>query len=144
MSDYEANILESQMTYGAIDDHDTLQLMKAASTGIKFSHFNNYVRKSPFSMQEWAGFLHLSPRTLQRYQSDQKRFPSIYSEKILEMMLLLKWGAEVFGDEDNFAVWLNTKSIALGSQKPKELLDNTFGIHLVKDELTRIEHGVLA
>ena len=40
--------------------------------------------------------------------------------------------------------WLETKNIMLGGVKPKDLLDNTFGISLVKDELTRIEYGVLA
>ena len=41
-------------------------------------------------------------------------------------------------------IWLDAENIALGGVKPKSLLDSTFGIEIVKDELTRIEHGILA
>ena len=58
-------------------------------------------------------------------------------------MLYIK-GLEVFGDTDKFDIWLESKNIALGGKRPKNLLDNTFGVNLIKDELTRIEHGVLA
>ena len=58
--------------------------------------------------------------------------------------MLNKYGIEVFDDQDKFNVWLLTKNVALGGIKPKDLLDSSFGIQLLKDELTRIEHGVLA
>jgi uncharacterized protein (DUF2384 family) len=35
-------------------------------------------------------------------------------------------------------------SVPLGSIKPKELLDTTYGINMVADELGRIEHGIFA
>jgi len=57
---------------------------------------------------------------------------------------LLEKGAEVFGNEPKFDLWLNTENLALGNIKPKSLFDSTFGINLLIDELTRIEHGVLA
>jgi putative toxin-antitoxin system antitoxin component (TIGR02293 family) len=60
------------------------------------------------------------------------------------LVMLYEYGIEVFGDRDNFNIWLNSRSIALGGRSPKELLDTKFGIDLVKDELGRIEHGVLA
>ena len=44
----------------------------------------------------------------------------------------------MFGDEAYFHTWLVTQNIALGNITPKELLDNTFGIQLLNDELTRI------
>ena len=50
----------------------------------------------------------------------------------------------MFGNKDYFNTWLNSVNLALGSLKPKQLLDSYFGIELIKDELTRIEHGVLA
>jgi len=31
-----------------------------------------------------------------------------------------------------------------GSLKPKSLLDSSFGIRMISDQLGRIEHGVLA
>ncbi|MDN5292625.1 MAG: hypothetical protein PWQ06_2864, partial [Anaerophaga sp.] len=50
----------------------------------------------------------------------------------------------VFGSTSNFLTWINSKSIPLGGVKPIDLLDNSFGINMVKDELIKIEHGVLA
>ena len=81
---------------------------------------------------------------MQRYKKEKKSFDPIYSEKILEVTLLYNLGAEVFGNKDKFNTWLETKNLALGRIKPKGLLDNTFGIGLLKDELTRIEYGTLA
>ena len=86
----------------------------------------------------------MSERTMQRYKKEKKTFDPIYSEKILEVMLLYKLGINVFGNKEKFISWIETKNLALGGVKPKELLDNTFGISLLKDELTRIEHGILA
>jgi putative toxin-antitoxin system antitoxin component (TIGR02293 family) len=58
--------------------------------------------------------------------------------------LLYKKGIEVFGEEENFYAWMDFKSIPLGGVKPKDLLDTSFGINMIRDELGRIEHGILA
>lgn len=75
---------------------------------------------------------------------EKKAFQPIQSERIVELAMLYRYGLEVFGDKDNLNVWLNSRSIALGGSSPKELLDTKFGIGMVKDELGRIEHGILA
>lgn len=62
----------------------------------------------------------------------------------LEIALLYLKGLDVFVDSQKFNTWLESQNIALGGIKPKDLLDNTFGINMIKDELSRIEHGVLA
>jgi putative toxin-antitoxin system antitoxin component (TIGR02293 family) len=102
------------------------------------------VGDTPFSLTEWANYLQLSERTIQRNQKENKTFQPIQSERIVEVSMLYKYGVEVFGNKDNFDTWLNTKSIALGGRIPKDLLDTKFGISMVKDELGRIEHGILA
>jgi len=135
---------EAAVAYGAVDNNNIFLLINSIKRGIRFPIFKNIVDKSAFNINEWSGFLHLSERTMQRYKKENKTFDPIYSEKIFEITMLFNYGKEVFGDEDNFNTWLQTKSVALGGIAPKELLNNTFGIRLVKDELTRIEHGVLA
>lgn len=95
-------------------------------------------------MNEWAGFLHLSERTLQRHKKDKAVFDAASSEKILEILLLYRYGVQVFGESGKFDLWLRTRNLALGGIKPKDLLDNSFGINLLKDELYRIEQGVLS
>ena len=61
-----------------------------------------------------------------------------------ELSSLYQYGAEVFGNEEKFIVWLESKNIALGGKKPKEMLDTNLNINLLKDELVRIEYGIFA
>jgi putative toxin-antitoxin system antitoxin component (TIGR02293 family) len=139
-----AYIRDKKMSYDSIDKNDVIHLIETVREGISFSIFSGFVKKTPFSLAEWSSFLNMSERTMQRYQKEKKSFDSIYAEKILQITLLYKIGIEVFGNEEKFNTWLESQNLALGGRKPKELLDNTFGIGLLKDELTRIEHGILA
>jgi putative toxin-antitoxin system antitoxin component (TIGR02293 family) len=120
------------------------EVMTVLRRGITFGDFLNIVKESLLNMQEWAQILHLDARTLQRYRVGNLTFAPLQSEKILEIKILNKLGAEIFGDLHRFDIWLNSKNIALGGARPKDLLDNAFGIALIKDELIRIQYGVLA
>ncbi len=131
-------------SYHTADDKNVLAIIDAVRTGISFHEFDKIVRHTPFSLTEWANYLQLSERTIQRNQKEKKPFQPIHSERIVELVMLYEYGVEVFGDKHNFNTWLNSRSIALGGRTPKELLDTKFGVGMVKDELGRIEHGVLA
>lgn len=130
--------------YDSIDDRNILFLIKKSREGIKYAAFNSLQKEIPLNQEEWSRILHLSERTLQRYKKDKIDFGPIYSERIIEVQLLFNKGIEVFGNLEKFHNWLNSRSIALGGINPVSLLDNTFGIMMLKDELTRIEYGVLA
>lgn len=135
---------EPLITYATLDDRNAFSLINAIKEGVNFSFFEHLAKSIPFTLREWSAYLHLSERSLQRYKKQKGTFNAITSEKIIEITMLNKFGIEVFGNQENFNVWLNTKNVALGSIKPKELLDSSFGIQLLKDELIRIEHGILA
>ncbi len=136
--------LLKNLSYSNIDDKGVLRLIHASRTGVAYTLFKSIINHSPFTIKEWANYLHISERTMQRYTKEKKVFDPIQSEKILEVTLVYKFGIEVFEKKENFDIWLNTNNVALGNIKPKSLLDTTFGISLLKDELTRIEHGILA
>lgn len=121
-----------------------LSLSAAVKKGVRYAQFKKLSEEIPFTAGDWSTVLNLNERTMQRYKNEQKTFDPIYSDKILQIAILYSLGIEVFGDKANFDTWLETKNVALGGEKPKELLDNTFGISLVKDELNRIENGILA
>jgi putative toxin-antitoxin system antitoxin component (TIGR02293 family) len=131
-------------SYKSADDKNVLAIIDAVRAGISFNEFEKIVSNAPFSLAEWANYLQLSERTIQRAQKEKKSFQPIQSERIVELVMLYEYGIEVFGDKENFNIWLNSKSIALGGRTPKELLDTMFGVGMVKDELGRIEHGILA
>ena len=124
--------------------NDTFELLKLSRSGIRFNLFLEIVKSSPFSLKEWSKFLHLTERTIQRYKKESKTFEPIQSERIIEIAKLQLKGKEIFGSKENFEQWMNSKIVALGGIKPIELLDSSFGIDLLMDELGRIEHGILA
>jgi len=131
---------------GLVDttDIDVYALIQTVRDGLSYGIFQEWAASMPFSPAEWSAFLHLSERTLQRYKKEEATFDAPQSEKVLEIRLLFNRGTAVFEDKDNFATWLNASNVALGHVKPKDLLDSSFGINLLQDELTRIEQGVLA
>lgn len=129
--------------YPVLDD-DSVGMVNLLREGVEFPYLNSISDRINFTLEDWASYLHLSERTIQRYKKEKKPFDTIYTEKIVQIDLLYKKGADVFGNEANFHTWMETKSIPLGGVKPKELLDTTYGINLVADELGRIEHGIFA
>lgn len=132
------------LTFRSLDNNDIFKLINATREGVDFKTFNEFSITYPLNSTTWSKILNMSERTIQRYRREKKRFDSIHTEKLLLIMLLFKKGSDVFGNTKNFLTWISSENIALGGVKPIDLLDNSFGINLVKDELIKIEHGVLA
>ncbi|MBZ5857631.1 type II RES/Xre toxin-antitoxin system antitoxin [Flavihumibacter profundi] len=138
------NLEEPAIAYNFSDDKSIFRLIDAVRNGLSYTLFNSLLDSIPFSLSEWSQYLHLSDRTIQRIRKEKKTFDPASSERIVEIIRLYNYGTGVFGNKENFDSWLETTNLALGSIVPKSLLDTSFGISLLKDELTRIEHGVLA
>ena len=81
---------------------------------------------------------------MHRYKKEMTTFDQASSEKILEIILLYRYGVQVFRQHEKFDSWLETHNLALGGKKPKDFLDSSFGIILLRDELLRTEQGILA
>lgn len=137
-------VYHTSAVYSSIDDKGVFSIIDSINRGISFASFENIIKKYSFSLQNWADFLHISNKTLSRYQKESKTFDALQSERILQIEILYSKGEEVFGDRENFMKWLETKNLALGDILPLDLLKTSFGINLLLDELVRIEHGVLA
>ncbi len=135
---------EEETDLSLVNEPDAGYFINYTHSGMPFNTFEKQSQKVPFTQNEWSNVLNLSERTFQRYKKENKKFESIYTEKILEIILLFNRGIEVFQNENNFYEWLNTPSMALGNIKPLSIIDNSFGIEAVKNELGRIEHGIFA
>lgn len=133
-----------KITFKSLDNKDIFKLIKSTREGVDYDTFGNLADRFPLNITDWSRILNVSERTMQRYKREKKRFDSIHSERLLLIMLLFKKGLEVFKSTDYFIKWLHSENISLGGVKPLNMLDNTFGVNLIKDELVRIEHGVLA
>lgn len=124
---------------------DRMLIVKAIRKGIPQSLFKSIKDALPFSEEDWADFLDISIKSLQRYKKDETHvFKSIHSEKILELTEVIAMGHEVFDTREQFSLWLNTPSYALGDMKPIELIKDSYGKELVINELTRIDQGIFA
>jgi putative toxin-antitoxin system antitoxin component (TIGR02293 family) len=126
------------------DESRKYDLIKLVRDGIAYNDFLEFFNDEPFTEKEWANYLGISSRTLDRYKNGTKKFPSKQSERIIEIKRLLNYGESVFEDRDNFMYWMSTQNIPMGGVVPKELLDTTMGINMVHDQLGRIEHGIFA
>jgi putative toxin-antitoxin system antitoxin component (TIGR02293 family) len=129
--------------YRSIFDNK-VRLNRMITAGLSYSLFEHLRDKSPFSKDEWANFLDISIKTLDRYKQAGKTFKASQSEKIVGMIEVLERGKGVFGDMDIFKRWLYTHIPAMSNTRPIDLLSTSYGKDRVLDELTRIEHGIFA
>jgi len=124
--------------------NDKFKLVELIQAGISFGLFEKIRAIFPFTMQDWSAFLDISPKSLQRYSNDKRRFKPIHSEKIIELAEVIVYGIEVFEDASKLKLWLDTPSFALGRMRPLDLIKNSYGKELVMRELTAIEYGIFA
>ena len=124
--------------------NNKMLIIVAIRTGIPYSLFHLIQNYTPFTENDWASFLDISTKSLQRYKTSVGYFfKPIHSEKIIEMAEATKVGLDVFGSMDKLRLWLNTPNYALGNLKPLELLKDSYGKEMVISELIRINHGIL-
>lgn len=126
------------------DESQRFNMIKLVREGIPYNDFLDFFKNEPFTEKEWADYLGISTRTLDRYRNENKNFPAKQSERIIEIKRLLNFGENVFEDNDNFMAWLSMRNIAMGGIVPKKLLDTSIGINMVYDQIGRIEHGIFA
>jgi putative toxin-antitoxin system antitoxin component (TIGR02293 family) len=121
-------------------DWDILNLTRQ---GLPKRTLMQMAKKISLTQQELSDILHISERTLQRYE-DTDVIKTEYSEKAIALARLYDRGEEVFGSIDKFKIWIRTPSVIFNGESPLSLLDTTFGFGMVLDELGRIEHGIFA
>ncbi|MBL7773734.1 MAG: DUF2384 domain-containing protein [Chitinophagaceae bacterium] len=135
-------VSSNQVTYEKFLE-DKMLIIVAIRAGIPYSLFDLIQHYTPFSESDWANFLDISTKSLQRYKSSpEHHFKPIHSEKIIEMAEVTKVGIDVFGNMDKLKLWLNTPCYALGKLEPIELLKDSYGKEMVISELNRINHGI--
>ncbi len=88
-----------------------------------------------------ADLIEIIPITIDTYKRKREFSPAV-TEKVLEIEEVYRKGLEAFGE--SFHQWMNTENIALGGVAPKTLLNNSFGVRLLLDEIGKLEYGVLA
>lgn len=122
---------------------DKMMIIYTIRRGLPYDLFLKIKDFTPFTEDDWADYLNISKKTLQRNSNvENYLFKPIHTEKIIELAEVTNFGLEVFDSNEQFYLWLNTPSFALGDLKPAELLRDSYGKELVMNELNRIDQGV--
>lgn len=139
---FSSTVGAAARSFGLISTSDQ-DMVTLARKGLPKQTILSLAKKISLTIQDLAGIMHISERTLQRYD-DNELIKTEYSEKAIELARLYTRGNEVFGSIDNFKIWMKTPSLIFNGESPLSLLDTSVGFDMVFTELGRIEHGILA
>ena len=134
------NLLSRSASLNLSNEFDIINL---ARKGFSKSALLALGKKISLNLQELANILHISERTLQRYD-DNDIIKLEYAEKAVELARLYTRGEEVFGSIDKFKLWMKAPSLIFNGEAPVTILDTSAGFDMVFRELGRIEHGIFA
>ena len=86
----------------------------------------------------------ITPKTFIKYKNNTTKLPSRIAELAIELSTLYELGSAIFGSVTLFNDWLEKDNIFFNSKKPASFLNTSTGIHLIYEELKRIEFGATA
>lgn len=127
-------------TYANPTDFDLLNL---ARKGISKKALTALAKQISLTLEEIAGVLHISERTLQRY-TPTTLVKTEYADRAIELARLYERGIEVLGSAKAFNTWVKAPNLALNGEIPFNLLDTRIGFEMVLNILGRIEYGVFS
>ena len=120
------NLLSAKATTASSD----FDFIKLARQGFPKKALLALAKKISLNLQELANILHISERTLQRYDDDAI-IKTEYAEKAVELARLYTRGQEVFGSMDKFKLWVKSPSLVFEGEAPVTILDTSAGFDMV-------------
>lgn len=118
-------------------------LLNLARKGISKKSLTSLAKQISLTLEEIAGVLHISERTLQRY-TPTTLVKTEYADRAIELARLYERGIEVLGSAKAFNTWVRQPNQALNNEIPFNLLDTSIGFDMVLQILGRIEYGVFS
>lgn len=125
---------------GIEDDFD---LINFARSGIYKKALLEFAKRISLTIEELANVLHISERTLQRYEATTL-VKTEHSDRAISLARLYEKGESVFGNQKDFKIWMRTPNTSLNQEVPLSLLDTTIGFEMVHQILGRMEYGVFS
>ena len=86
----------------------------------------------------------ITPKTFIKYKNNETKSPSRIAELAIELSTLYELGNVVFGSSAVFNQWLDKENPFFNNNKPVQYLNTSTGIHLIYEELKRVEFGATA
>lgn len=116
-------------------------ILSMIKTGVSKEALLKVGKEMGLTLDDLCQLMHISPRTVQRKSKQEALGPEV-SERVIELATVLIKGQEVLGSKDAVKQWIRDEILALGHKRPIDLLDSSFGVRMVLDVLSRIEHGI--
>lgn len=131
------DVMANTINLPAMDQHGLVQ--EGVPTEVLDKVIASFVR---LQEAEVLGAVGVSSRTVQRRKTGV--LSPEHSGAMLDLIAVTQKAIEVLGSRDDAEDWLHRPALALDGRRPIELLTTRQGADLVKDHLTRMDHGVYA
>jgi putative toxin-antitoxin system antitoxin component (TIGR02293 family) len=114
-------------------------LREAIREGFPHAVLQQVMRASGLTLQELAGALDLSTRSLQRRR--RGRLARFESDRLYRIARLMALARETLGEDGRAIRWLKRSNRALGGVAPIAAIDTELGARQVENILGRIAYG---
>ena len=136
------NVLDDNLL--GIKAKGTMQLVQAISNGFSFVTLERVRKETGLPMEQLAGSIGMSPRTLTR-RKKEKKLSTSESDRLVTVSRLLAQAVELFeGDKEKALRWFMQSNRALGKLSPLEMAGTETGAREVENLIGRLEHGVFS
>ena len=119
---------------------DDYKLLKKAREGVKTDVFYSLADAIKMPEKALASVINLSPRTISNYRDQEKGLDPIYSEHLLKLINLYSFGKEIFGNLDEFTLWMN-RPFWNSNDKPIDFISTSGGVDLIYEEIEKLAQG---
>ena len=119
---------------------DDYKLLIKAREGLKTDVFYSLADAIKMPEKTLASVINLSPRTIRNYRDQEKGLDPIYSEHLLKLINLYSFGKEIFGNLDEFTLWMN-RPFWNSDDKPIDFISTSGGVDLIYEEIEKLAQG---
>lgn len=119
---------------------DDYSLVKKAQKGVETDLFYSLANAIKMPEKTLASIINLSPRTISNYRDQEKYLDANYSEHLLKLINLYDFGKEIFGNLEEFSLWMN-RPFWDSEEKPIDFITTSGGVDLVYAEIEKLAQG---
>ncbi len=123
------------------NDFDLVNIIR---NGLQYQSIARLSKILNIDRKELSEYLHVSERTIARYEKSKKKIPAELGDRIIQILKVYMRALDVFEDKTAALEWLKHENQALKNTAPIKLLDTSTGIDMVFKTLGRMEHGIFS
>ena len=116
-------------------------LVRAVGSGLPYASLDALMDRFGLTRSDVAAALRIPLRTMARRKREH-RLSADESDRLARLARIASEAARVLGDERKAGSWLRETNVALGGERPIDVIRNDLGARQIEDVLGRIEFGV--